>query len=152
MDGKIDVRRQAMLLKTYKPDIIFLQEIDMYTRRAYYKNQIYTFSKYVGLPYRAVGTSLKYKNGFYGDGLLSRFPIEYSINYISPLIHEHSEQRNILCNKLSFGTTKLNLYSVHLSTYKDERIEACHELMRIVSKTNKNEAILIGGDFNVRHL
>ena len=151
MDGKIDVRRQAMLLKPYKPDIIFLQEIDMYTRRAYYKNQIHTFSRYIELPYRSVGTSIKYKSGFYGDGLLSRFPIEYSVNFLSPLIHERSEQRDILCNKLSFGTTKLNLYSVHLSTFKDERIMACKELMGIVSKINKNEAIIIGGDFNVRN-
>lgn len=67
LDGKIDVRRQAIALRKYKPDIIFLQEIDMYTNRAYNKNQIYTFSKYVGLPYRSVGTNIKYKNGFYGD-------------------------------------------------------------------------------------
>ena len=141
-----------MMLKAYKPDIIFLQEIDMYTRRAYYKNQIYTFSKYIGLVYRSVGTSIKYKNGFYGDGLLSRFPIEYSVNFLSPLIHEHGEQRDILCNKISFGTTKLNLYSVHLSTFKDERIMACKELLGITAKINKSEAIIIGGDFNVRNI
>lgn len=49
LDGKIDVRRQAIFLKKYRPDIIFLQEIDLYTKRAYNKNQIYTFSKYTGL-------------------------------------------------------------------------------------------------------
>ena len=65
--GSIDVRRQAQFLKKYKPDIIFLQEIDLYTKRAYYKNQLYTFSKYTGLNYRAMGTNIKYKNGFYGD-------------------------------------------------------------------------------------
>jgi endonuclease/exonuclease/phosphatase family metal-dependent hydrolase len=67
LDGKIDVRRQAILLRKYKPDFIFLQEMDMYTKRAYYKNQIYTFGKYIGLPYRSMGTSIKYKGGFYGD-------------------------------------------------------------------------------------
>ena len=60
IDGSIDVRRQAMLLKKYKPDIIFLQEIDIYTKRAYNKNQIYTFSKYTGLPYRVMGTNINY--------------------------------------------------------------------------------------------
>ena len=29
-----------------------------------------------------MGTNIKYKSGFYGDGILSRFPIEYSANYI----------------------------------------------------------------------
>lgn len=138
-----------MLLKRYKPDIIFLQEIDLYTKRAYYKNQIYTFSKYIGLIYRSMGTSIKYRAGFYGDGLLSRFPIEYSANFLSPLLHTDSEQRGVLCNKLSFGTTKLNLFSLHLSTFEDERILACKELMRIASNISKSERIIIGGDFNV---
>lgn len=123
--------------------------MDMYTKRAYYKNQIYTFGKYIGLPYRSMGTSIKYKGGFYGDGLLSRFPIEFSANFLSPLIHKDSEQRGILYNKISFGTTKLNLFSIHLSTFEDERILACRELLRISDKINRNEGLIVGGDFNV---
>lgn len=147
--GKIDVRRQAVLLKKYKPDIIFLQEIDMYTRRAYYKNQLYTFSKYTGLNYRAMGTNIKYKNGFYGDGIISKFPIEYSANYLSPLTNNLHEQRGILCNKVTFGNIKINVFSLHMSTFEDERILTSKELLKIVSKINKNEPIIIGGDFNV---
>lgn len=149
LDGKIDVRRQAMFLKKYNPDIIFLQEIDMYTKRAYYRNQLYTLSKYTGLTFRAMGTNIKYKNGFYGDGILSKFPIEYSANYLSPLTNASHEQRGILCNKVSFGNTKINVFSLHMSTFEDERILTAKELLKITSKINKNEPIIIGGDFNV---
>lgn len=138
-----------MVLKKYKPDIIFLQEIDMYTKRGYNKNQLYNFSKYTGLNYRAMGTNIKYKNGFYGDGILSKFPIEYSANYLSPLTSSSHEQRGILCNKITFGNTKINVFSVHMSTFEDERILTAKELLRITSKINKNEPIIIGGDFNV---
>ncbi len=148
-DGKIDVRRQATFLKKYNPDIIFLQEIDMYTKRAYNKNQLYTFSKYSNLPFRAIGTNIKYKNGFYGDGLLSKFPIEYSANYLSPLTNTQHEQRGILCNKITFANTKINAFSVHMSTYEKERILTAKELLRITSKISKKESIIIGGDFNV---
>ena len=48
-----------------------------------------------------------------------------------------------------FGTAKINLFSVHLSTYRDERILACKELNRIIGKIDKNEIIIVGGDFNV---
>ena len=48
-----------------------------------------------------------------------------------------------------YGTAKINLFSVHLSTYEDERILACKELNRIISKIDKNEIIIVGGDFNV---
>lgn len=38
-DNKVDIERQANLIKEYKPDIIFLQEVDMYTKRAGEMNQ-----------------------------------------------------------------------------------------------------------------
>ena len=138
-----------MLLRKYKPDIIFLQEIDIYTKRAYYKNQLYTLSKYTGLNFRAMGTNIKYKSGYYGDGILSKFPIEYSANYLSPLKSQDNEQRGILCNKISFGNTKINVFSLHMSTSEDERVLTAKELIRIISKLNRNESIIIGGDFNV---
>lgn len=149
LDGKIDVRRQATFLKKYKPDIIFLQEIDMYTRRAYNKNQIYTFSKYVELPYRSMGTNIKYKNGYYGDGILSRFPVEYSCNYLSPTTAPEHEQRGFLCNKVLFGSVRLNLFSVHLSVFEEERILSAKTLLRITSHISKHERIIIAGDFNI---
>ena len=96
-----------------------------------------------------MGTNIKYKNGFYGDGILSKFPIEYSANYLSPLKNESHEQRGILCNKISFGNTKINVFSLHMSTFEDERILTSKELVKITSKINKGESIIIGGDFNV---
>lgn len=149
LDGTIDVERQAKLLKRYKPDIIFLQEIDMYTQRVCSENQIYTFAKHVDLQYRAMGINIKYKNGYYGDGILSRFPIEYSANYLMPLINPNNEQRGILCNKISFGTTKLNLFSVHFPTNLKERKLATEELINIIEKIDENEVIIVGGDFNI---
>ena len=121
----------------------------MYTSRAYLKNQLYTLSRYTGLNFRAMGTNIKYKNGFYGDGILSKFPIEYSANYLSPLTDKTHEQRGILCNKISFGNTKINVFSLHMSTFEDERILTAKELLKITSKINKGESIIIGGDFNV---
>ena len=149
IDGSIDVRRQAMLLKKYKPDIIFLQEIDIYTKRAYNKNQIYTFSKYTGLPYRVMGTNIKYKNGVYGDGVLSRFPIEYAANYLSPTNSPEHEQRGFLGIKVAVGTVMLNLSSLHLSVFEEERILSSKALLRITSHISKSERIIIAGDFNV---
>lgn len=149
MDGKIDIDRQAEVINKYKPDIVFLQEIDMYTKRAGDVNQILEFSKSVQLPYSSMETNITLEDGYYGDGITSRFPISFSINYIMPLTDLSHEQRGILCNRISLGTAKINLFSVHLSTYEDERILAAKELARIIKKIPKNEIIIIGGDFNV---
>ena len=148
-DGIIDIQRQAELIKQYKPDIVFLQEIDMYTKRAGDINQIREFSKLVGLYYCSMESNITLEDGYYGDGIISRFPIAFSTNYLMPLTDTNHEQRGILCNRISFGTTKLNLFSVHLSTYQDERILAAKEIKRILKKIDKNELIIMGGDFNV---
>ena len=149
LDEKIDVKRQARFLKKLKPDIIFLQEIDMYTQRVDNKDQIYSLSKHIGLQYRSMWINIKYKNGFYGDGLLCRFPIVYSTNYLMPLVDDSHEQRGLLHNKISFGTTRINLFSVHLSTNEKERILSIKELIRIIKKLPSEEIIIVGRDFNV---
>lgn len=149
MDGIVDLQRQAEVIKNYKPDIVFLQEIDMYTKRAGDRNQIREFSKAIGLYYCSMESNITLEEGYYGDGIISRFPISFSTNYLMPLTDINHEQRGILCNRISFGTTKLNLFSVHLSTYKDERILAAKEINRIIKKISPKELIIMGGDFNV---
>ena len=149
LDGIIDIERQAELINEYKPDIVFLQEIDMYTKRAGERNQIREISKKIYLPYCSMESNITLEDGYYGDGIISRFPISFSVNYLMPLTDLNHEQRGILCNRISLGTAKINLFSVHLSTYREERVLACKELNRIISKIDKNEIVIIGGDFNV---
>jgi endonuclease/exonuclease/phosphatase family metal-dependent hydrolase len=149
LDGIVDIERQAEIINKYKPDIVFLQEIDMYTKRAGDRNQIREFSKRIYLPYCSMESNITLEDGYYGDGIISRFPISFSVNYLMPLTDLNHEQRGILCNRISLGTAKINLFSVHLSTYYDERVLACKELNRIIEKIDKNEIIIIGGDFNI---
>lgn len=149
MDGKVDITRQANVIKNYQPDIVFLQEIDMYTKRAGETNQIREFSKQLGLPYCSMESNITIEEGYYGDGIISRFPIAFSTNYLMPLTDINHEQRGILCNQITFGTTKINLFSVHLSTYREERILAAKEINRILHKLDKSELVIMGGDFNV---
>lgn len=148
-DRTLDVKRQAEFLKQYQPDVVFLQEIDMYTKRSGNVNQIYEFSQAIGLKYCSMETNIMLEGGYYGDGIVCRFPIDFSTNYLMPLTDITHEQRGILRNKISFGTTKLNLFSVHLSTHEEERILAAKQLNKIVKNIDKKEIIIVGGDFNV---
>ena len=149
MDGKISIVRQANFLKEFHPDIVFMQEVDMYTTRSDRINQIQLFSEKIGLGHASMESNIVLEGGYYGDGIVSRFPIAFSTNYLMPKTDESHEQRGILRNKISFGTTKLNLFSVHLSTYEDERILAVKELLKILVKIDPRKIVIIGGDFNV---
>ena len=64
IDEIIDVKRQAELLKQYNPDVIFLQEIDMYTQRVGDESQLDIISNYTGLYYRTIGINIRYRRGF----------------------------------------------------------------------------------------
>lgn len=148
-DGILDIQRQAEFLKQYEPDVVFLQEIDMYTKRSGNQNQIYLLSQAMGLEHCSMETNIMLEGGYYGDGIICRFPIGFSANYLMPLTDLSHEQRGILRNKISFGTTKLNLFSVHLSTHEEERILAAKQLNRIVRDIDKKEVVIVGGDFNI---
>ena len=63
LDGIVNVERQAELINSYKPDIVFLQEIDMYTKRAGERNQIREFSKKVYLPYCSMESNITLEDG-----------------------------------------------------------------------------------------
>ena len=106
LDGIIDIERQAELVNRYKPDIVFLQEIDMYTKRAGERNQIREFAKKVYLPYSSMESNITVEDGYYGDGIISRFPISFSVNYLMPLTDLNHEQRGILCNRISLRNNK----------------------------------------------
>ena len=106
LDGIVDIARQADLINTYKPDIVFLQEIDMYTKRAENKNQIREFAKRVYLPYCSMESNITLEDGYYGDGIISRFPISFSVNYLMPLTDLNHEQRGILCNRIALRNNK----------------------------------------------
>lgn len=150
IDGLIDVERQANFLKQYNPDIVFLQEIDMYTKRTYYANQIRLFSKEMRLNYSSMENNITLQEGFYGDGIISRFPISFSVNYLMPRININNEQRGVLRNKIILGNTSINLFSAHLSTNQDERILSCKEISKIIEKLSSNNTInILGGDFNI---
>ena len=101
LDGIIDINRQAEIVNKYKPDIVFLQEIDMYTKRAGEINQIREFSKKVYLPYCSMESNITLEDGYDGDGIISRFPISFSVNYLMPLTDINHEQRGILYNRIS---------------------------------------------------
>ena len=106
LDGVVDIERQAELINSYKPDIVFLQEIDMYTKRAGERNQIREFSKRVFLPYSSMESNITLEDGYYGDGIISRFPISFSVNYLMPLTDLQHEQRGILCNRICLRNSK----------------------------------------------
>lgn len=149
VDGVIDIKRQAEFLNKYNPDILMLQELDMYTLRVNKQFQLEKMSEYTGLTYKSMCSTIRYKEGFYGIGTLNKYPIESAVNFPMMSLHPENERRGILFNKVRIGEKVVNIFNLHFATAEEERLLAAKELMTIIKTIPKNEIIFVGGDFNV---
>ena len=146
IDKRVNLNRQGVFLKNYDLDIVFLQEIDIFTTRSNY-NCIEELAKTIGLSNNYFGKTSDVFNGEYGNGIISKYQIIESNNYLVEVDSSH-ETRGICHCKINVDNKTINLFSVHLPVYFEERIIYINKLIDLISKI-KDEAIIVGGDFNV---
>ena len=79
MDGRIDLQRLADVMAYSGADIIGLQEVDVRTRRSMGVDQLAALAELLHME-SAFGWNLLYQGGYYGNALLSRYPILSSNN------------------------------------------------------------------------
>lgn len=149
IDGVIDIKRQAEFINKYNPDILILQELDMYTLRVHKRFQLEEMSKYTGLKYKSMCSTIRYKEGFYGIGTLNKYPVESAVNFPMMSLYPENEKRGILFNKVRIEDKIVNIFNLHLATMEHERILAIEELVNIIETIPKNENIIVAGDFNI---
>lgn len=143
--GIIDVIKQASELKKYNPDIILLQEVDMYTDRINNIDELQIFKNVTGLKYSIFGGNINYQNGGYGNAILSKYPILKSENYVSRKYTK--ENRGLLYAELFINGKKIDVYNTHFPIKENERIMFAKQINRIIENKRANIGI-IGGDFN----
>ena len=154
-DGIIDVHRQAKFIKDLNLDVCLLQELDNNTSRSGNIDEIKLISHESNLIYNFMGTNNEFDGKFYpnviggsyGNGIITKYPYIYENNYLTKVLDEH-EKRGISHVKILVSDKKINLFSLHLSIYKEERINAIKELLDII-KNIDDEVIIVGGDFNI---
>jgi endonuclease/exonuclease/phosphatase family metal-dependent hydrolase len=73
-DNRTDLSRASGVLKELAPDIIALQEVDFLTQRSGRVNQAAQLGNQLGM-HAAFGQFMPYDSGYYGIGVLSRYPI-----------------------------------------------------------------------------
>lgn len=147
-NGIIDVINQANVIKQYNPDLILLQEVDICTARSLYKNQLYEFKKAIDLDYSCHGANIPYKEGWYGNAILSRYPIVSSENYLSSNSERSKEPKGILHAEVNINGKCINVFNTHLPVYDIERVLLTESFLRFIDRSNITGDMILGGDFN----
>lgn len=147
--GLIDIAGTAAVIKSQNPDLVALQEIDVYTKRSGSVNEAEALAKMLGM-YFYFGKTIDYDGGAYGIAILSKYPISQSKFYRLPTDSStKGEPRGFITIKVTlpngknirFGCTHLD--AQRLATNRQLQIK---EIIRIGA--SEKLPFLFAGDLN----
>lgn len=145
MDDKLDLERTAKAIRDLKADIVALQEVDNRTKRCGGVNQVAELGRKLKM-HAAFGAFMSFDGGWYGLGLLSKYPL---VNVTPLRLAEGNEPRVALMVDMRLPTGEvITAVNVHFDWVEDDgfRFAQATQVQEAISKI-KHPTILLG-DFN----
>ncbi|UCD24343.1 MAG: endonuclease/exonuclease/phosphatase family protein [Gemmatimonadota bacterium] len=144
MDDSVDLKRSAQLIRSIKPDVVTLQEIDNRTERTGYVDQTAVLAELTGM-HGVFGSFMDYQGGQYGMALLSRFPI---IEYQNHPLPDGREPRSALAARVIIEPIEQEIIvvGIHLYATEEERLAQGRTILQLFE--NESTPIILSGDFN----
>lgn len=144
-DGRVDLERSAAVIRSARPDLVALQEVDNKTQRTGHVDQTARLAELTGM--RAMFCKqLDYEGGDYGQAVLSRLPIS------EPTIHwlpgQPDRERRIAAEvTVEMGKRKLIFITTHLHHNNAEiRTQQANALNEIFMA--RTDPVILAGDLN----
>ncbi len=148
-DGKFDLERIAKVIKEQRPDLVAVQEVDVKTRRSSGIDQAAELAKLTGMHY-AFGRFMDYRDGEYGQMVLSKFPILMQRNLALPKGPE-PRAALVIDVEVPCGDSKvpMTLVACHFYATEAERsAQAQRVIEHLKPEIDAGKAIVLAGDLN----
>lgn len=149
MPDSIDLSAIAKVINDVKPDLVALQEVDVYTGRSGPHNQAEVLAKKTGLK-SYFFKAIDYDGGEYGVAILSRYPVTETKRYALPTREGSGGEPRVLGTAVITlpGNDKIIFASTHLDAQRDSanrllQIRAIHAQLKDAAYP-----VIIAGDFN----
>ena len=145
MDFEYNLDRIVQLIKDEGADVIGLNEVDYETTRSRGINQAKYIAEKLGF-YYAEGKIFRTSGGYFGNAVVSRYPIVSSENHILPNPMGNELRAALEC-QIDIDGAILNFFSTHLDVRDaDSRTAQAVQLAQLASKLRG--PTIIAGDFN----
>ncbi len=145
---KIDLAAIARVINQEKPDLVALQEVDVYTERSGKQlDQARELARLTGMKSFFM-KALDYQGGEYGIAVLSKHPILDSAGYLLPCDPAlGGEDRAVASITVQLpGNKKIIFASTHLDLKEGNRLLQAKALIGHLEKSGL--PMILGGDFN----
>lgn len=127
-------------------DILCVQEVDHKAFRSGHQEMIKEMGEAAGFPYHYFFQSMWMVDGYYGIGILSKYPIQMVESRQLPN-YLLSEPRILAHAQIKVGTRTLQVYNTHLA-YKDAQVRQ-EEIEYLRNHVDTSGFSILMGDFNV---
>ena len=146
MDGVVDLKRIADVLRPLDADVITLQEIDSGTERTQGVDQAARLGELLGMQ-AFFGDFMPYQGGEYGMAVLSRLPVTRVMNHRLP---DGDEPRTGLEVEVSVGPEgrPVSVVGIHFYRTPEERLAQAETLSALLD--GREHPVILAGDFNSR--
>jgi endonuclease/exonuclease/phosphatase family metal-dependent hydrolase len=154
-NGEYTLDKIANLIYDLDITICLLQELDFSNERSQGVDQLLYLSENTKLPFLAYGKNIEYKEGYYGNGILSNLPLTNIKNTIFKALGSGArndveglphkpENRGVLKAEFDFNGASTTLAVTHSSMWQEERDISNNFLSNLLI----TKPSIIGGDFN----
>lgn len=148
-DEQFDYERLAKVINDLSPDIVALQEVDHCTDRAAGVDQAALLGKLCKM-HHAFGQAMPYQNGQYGEAILSRFPIEKTLDHPLPYQFGREPRAAVEVRVQAEGIGPLVFVGTHLCHQDNElRTQQTGRIKQLLAK-EEGPPVILAGDFNAR--
>ncbi|MFA9558585.1 endonuclease/exonuclease/phosphatase family protein [Evansella sp. AB-rgal1] len=144
-DGQVDIQRTIAKLQSLDADIISLQEVERYSARSNFDDQVKTIAKHLGMEV-VFSPSLAYPGLYYGNAILSKYPIK-DTKVLS--FDNRMENRSAIFSTIQVSENEsglIHIVNTHLGLNKEERQDAIIEIYQKLETLQ--HLILLMGDLN----
>lgn len=142
---KGDIKKAAEEIKDLDVDILNVQEVDEHTFRSNNIKMVEELAKEAGFPYYYFFQSVWVVNGYYGLGILSKYPIQ-EVSSMQLSKHILEEPRILAKAVIQINDAELSVYNTHLA-FK-ERAARLDQIDQIAQQIAGNKNTILMGDFN----
>lgn len=152
-DGKYDIPRLAEVIRSVRPDLVALQEVDVGVRRSGRIHEAQRLAELTGMDVR-YGPTQHYEGGLFGNAVLTRLPILDVAIHPLPYTDSTAERTTyprgaVAVTVKSPSGRPLRFVSTHFQhNVAEDRLAEAKEINRLFAADGDTVPTILAGDMN----